>query len=48
MRKCGFLVVLAGLMVSGSASANLVTNGDFEAGNIGFTSSYGFVPYPRR
>ncbi|MFI4966187.1 MAG: PEPxxWA-CTERM sorting domain-containing protein [Caulobacterales bacterium] len=38
----------AALLVAGAASAstNLVVNGDFSAGNTGFTSGYTFVPYP--
>lgn len=37
----------AGLMLAsaGSAAANIVINGDFSAGNTGFTSGYTFVPY---
>jgi len=37
----------AGLMLVGatSASANIVINGDFSLGNVGFTSGYAFVPY---
>ena len=29
-----------------SAATNLVVNGDFSAGNTGFTTGYTFVPYP--
>jgi MYXO-CTERM domain-containing protein len=29
-----------------AGAANLVTNGDFEAGNTGFTSGYTYVPLP--
>lgn len=43
MRK---IAVLAGLLVMPFAvQANMITNGNFEAGNIGFSSSYGFVDY---
>jgi hypothetical protein len=38
--------LFAGLIVSGGASANLLTNGDFSAGDSGFTSGYTSVPYP--
>jgi hypothetical protein len=40
--------VAAVLLSAGAASAatNLVVNGDFSAGNTGFTSGYTFVPYP--
>jgi len=37
--KLAILICLGGLAVS-QASANLVVNGDFEAGNTGFTSDY--------
>ena len=37
----GFL--LAGTILSGTAQANLVTNGDFSLGNIGFSSQYRYV-----
>jgi len=36
------------LMAAGSAHANLVYNGDFSLGNTGFTSGYGYVPYPNQ
>lgn len=38
------LVVVAGVVSAvASASANLLTNGDFESGNTGFSSDYTFV-----
>ena len=49
MKKLLAAVALsAGLMVASVASAavNIVVNGDFSAGNTGFTSGYSFVPYP--
>jgi hypothetical protein len=40
-------VTLSSAALSGSASAaNLVVNGDFSAGNIGFTSEYNYVSPP--
>lgn len=40
------LIILAGLLASTAAVAapNLIPNGDFEAGNTGFTSAYVFSP----
>lgn len=38
----GFLLVAA-LLAMPAAASNLVVNGDFEAGNSGFSSSYGYV-----
>jgi hypothetical protein len=35
--------LLSLIFLAGSASANLVVNGDFEAGNSGFTSAYFYV-----
>jgi len=37
------LAVLLIVGLSGQANANLITNGDFEAGNVGFTSGYTFL-----
>lgn len=36
-------IAAALLVASGAQAANLVTNGDFEAGNTGFTSDYTFT-----
>jgi hypothetical protein len=36
--------IAALVMLSTGAGANLITNGDFEAGNTGFSSSYSHVP----
>lgn len=41
--KLGVLLGLLALAIN-QASANLVINGDFEAGNTGFTSGYKYVP----
>ena len=49
MKNLAALAALAaGLVIAGAASAatNLVVNGDFSAGNTGFTSGYNFVSYP--
>jgi hypothetical protein len=49
MMKIRFLtaVVVTGCMLAQPAmSQNLVTNGDFESGNTGFTSQYSFNPNP--
>jgi hypothetical protein len=43
MKTYGVALLLAALTISGSASANLLTNGDFSAGNTGFSSGYTFV-----
>lgn len=46
MRLCqifGLAVCCGLLLASGNASANLVTNGDFESGGVGFTSQYDFA-----
>jgi hypothetical protein len=40
--KLAILICLGGLAVS-QASANLVVNGDFSAGNSGFTSDYNYI-----
>ncbi len=44
MNKAILLAAVAALLTTTAAIAapNLVTNGDFEAGNTGFTSGYGF------
>lgn len=40
------IAVLAGLLVLPFAvQANMITNGNFEAGNTGFNTSYGFIDY---
>lgn len=36
-------LLLAGTVISGAAQANLITNGDFSLGNIGFSSQYRYV-----
>ncbi len=36
------LAFIAGLTMASGASAELITNGDFEAGNTGFSSEYAF------
>jgi hypothetical protein len=40
----GLAVAAAALGALPAAAANLVTNGDFEAGNTGFTSAYSYSP----
>ncbi len=40
----GLVVAAAALGALPAAAANLVTNGDFEAGNTGFTSAYAYTP----
>jgi hypothetical protein len=37
------LLAGAGALVANHASANLIVNGDFSAGNTGFTSGYGYT-----
>ena len=39
-------LLLGGILVSRGFAVNLVTNGDFETGNAGFTSDYTFVGTP--
>lgn len=43
MRTFALVAVVAGMTFSTAASAELLTNGDFSAGNTGFTSQYQFV-----
>lgn len=43
MRKIAVLASLLGLPFA--VQANMITNGGFEAGNIGFSSSYNFIDY---
>jgi len=44
LQKCLFLLVVACFVtVPGFAAANLLVNGDFSSGNIGFTTGYVFV-----
>ena len=40
----GLAVAAAALVAMPAAAANLVTNGNFEAGNTGFTSAYAYSP----
>lgn len=40
----GVAVIVASAVVAPTAHANLIVNGDFEAGNTGFTSAYVFTP----
>ena len=40
MRWTTGLICIAALIGSGTAQANLLTNGDFEAGNTGFSTDY--------
>ncbi len=46
MRKAtlGLLAAAGTAAIVGSAQANSIVNGDFEAGNTGFTSAYLYVP----
>lgn len=45
MMRVGLVLVVAAAMASVPATAaNLIPNGDFEAGNTGFTSAYSFAP----
>ncbi len=39
-------VITALLLLNRPAAAELIVNGDFEAGNVGFTSAYTFSPSP--
>ncbi len=43
LRTLGGFICLSAV-ASGRVYANIVVNGDFEAGNSGFASSYGYVP----
>ena len=45
MRYLTTLAIAAIAATSAAASPNLVTNGDFEAGNTGFTSEYDYFDY---
>ncbi|HEY1124067.1 MAG TPA: PEPxxWA-CTERM sorting domain-containing protein [Sphingobium sp.] len=44
MRLLVGLIAAAALLSGGANAANLVVNGDFEAGNSGFTSQYIYAP----
>lgn len=48
MKFIGFLAVLAGMAIAGAAAAgpNLIVNGDFSAGDTGFTTDYDFITNP--
>lgn len=47
MRASTLLLTAAAVLAApASAATNLVTNGDFEAGNTGFTSGYSYVGTP--
>lgn len=46
MIKLGWLLAATAALFAGSASAQIVTNGDFEAGNTGFNSDYSYVGTP--
>jgi len=42
----GLICVASLLVVAGTASANLIVNGDFELGNVGFASGYEYTAAP--
>lgn len=46
MRAILLALAMAGAAATSSQAANLITNGDFEAGNTGFGSEYTFVSGP--
>lgn len=48
MKRITSLFCLLGLMIANSnaLATNLIANGDFEAGNSGFSSDYTFIPGP--
>ena len=44
MRRLVGLIAAAAMLSGGANAANLVVNGDFEAGNVNFGSQYAYVP----